>query len=214
MNKKISIFLHNLCTYTQEGIKHLQPELHCDSGCNITIKPFGVDTHTVLNNNDENIFILGLHGYSNSHVGSLEFIMNWLPICHHEVRVIIIAKTNSIGNLKNYLLGLKNVYAVLDHATALHEFRIHLQNAIMDSPGSSPRKPTISPLTNQELNVLKYLLKGMPVTMVADKLCIHYKTVSSHKRSALNKLGVNSLHRLMKCGNDTSIMNELLRNKI
>lgn len=213
MNKRISIFLQNPCKYTQEGIKFLLNESHCDLEYNITTHPLEIGAHNTLRKNDVNIFILGLQGYSDNHFGILEFIMKWLPLVCPEARVIIMANTHSIGILKNYLLGLRNVYAVLDHAVSLQDFRIHLQNVIIGSRGVTPRKPTAIQLTHRELNVLKYLLKGMPILMVADALHIHYKTVSSHKRSALNKLEINSLHGLMKCGNSTHMMNNLLITK-
>jgi DNA-binding NarL/FixJ family response regulator len=214
MNKRISIFLQNSCKYTQEGIKCLLNESYCDVEYNITTQPLGVGAHNTLRNNDVNIFIVGLQGYSDSHFGILEFIMKWLPVVCPEARVVIMANTHSIGTLKNYLLGLTNVYAVLDHAVTLQDFRMHLQSVIIGSQSIAPRKPTATQLTHQELNVLKYLLKGMPIFKVADAMRINYKTVSSHKRSALNKLGINSLHGLMKCGNSTHMMNELLITKI
>lgn len=213
MNKKVSFFLKNSCKYTQEGIKALLIDSYSDLDYNITTHPFGIGNHNTLINNDVNIFILGLQGYSDSHIGILEFIMRWLPICCPEARVVVMANTHLIGTLKNYLLGIKNVYAVLDNAIELHDFRIRLQSVIMGSQDVPLIKSTTVPLTHQEINVLKYLLTGMPVLMVADVLHINQKTVSSHKRSALNKLGINSLHGLIKCGNNTHLINELFRNE-
>lgn len=213
MNKKVSFFIKNPCKYTQEGIENLLRESYCDMNYNITTQPLEVGVDKMLVNNDVNIFILGLYGYSDSHIGILEFIMKWLPIACPRARVVIMVDAHSIGRLKYYLLGLRNVYAVLDRSISLQDFRMHLQCVLMGSQEVFPRKSTAAPLTNQELNVLRYLLDGMPVLTVASALRIHYKTVSSHKRRALSKLGVNSLQELMKFSNNTHIMNELLRNK-
>lgn len=118
---------------------------------------------------------------------------------------------DSIGMLKDYLLGLGNVSAVLDSKIEIQELRQSLQAIFTGSLDSKAKRKQTMLLTNQEVKVLKHLLQGMPVFKVARMLQIHCKTVSSHKRAALNKLEVTSLYALMKYGNNTHMVSGLLR---
>ncbi|CAI0999456.1 helix-turn-helix transcriptional regulator [Serratia fonticola] len=46
-------------------------------------------------------------------------------------------------------------------------------------------------LSQRQREVIRYVLKGMCLNEIADKLQIHIKTVSSHKRAAMVKLQLN-----------------------
>ncbi|ATM76055.1 response regulator transcription factor [Serratia fonticola] len=46
-------------------------------------------------------------------------------------------------------------------------------------------------LSLRQREVIRYVLKGMCLNEIANKLKIHIKTVSSHKRAAMDKLQVN-----------------------
>ncbi|WP_114194996.1 helix-turn-helix domain-containing protein [Edaphovirga cremea] len=50
-------------------------------------------------------------------------------------------------------------------------------------------------LTTREKTVIKELLQGRPGASVAKKLDISQKTISSHKRSALHKLGLKNINQ-------------------
>lgn len=209
-NEKV-IYLQHACAYTREGIGFILKELSSD----LCVKLISDTDHAHANNyylkkEQVDFFILGLQG-DNNHGGILNFVIKWLPMHYPHAKVIIMAQTYSIGTLKDYLLGLGNVSAVLDSAIKIQELRDYLRTIVTNAQDIEPRKKQAMPLTHQEIRVLENLLKGMPVLKVASALRIDQKTVSRHKRAALNKIGISSLHGLMKCGNNTHVMNGLLR---
>lgn len=65
-------------------------------------------------------------------------------------------------------------------------------------------------LSQRELSVLRFLLKGKSITRIALRLGLNYKTVSHHKRSALVKLGVNSLQPLLLNEHDCNLVGQWL----
>ncbi|WP_337264249.1 MULTISPECIES: helix-turn-helix transcriptional regulator [unclassified Serratia (in: enterobacteria)] len=212
MKTEKTIYLQHTCAYTRVGIDFILKELSNNLCVNLIS-----NTNYAYANNDYDLqrqhadfFILGLQGNSN-HGEVLNFVIKWLPMHCPQAKVIIMAQTHSIGTLKDYLLGLGNVVAVLDSAIKTEELRESLRTIIINAQDIEPRKKQAMPLTHQEIRVLENLLKGIPVLKVARALRIDQKTVSRHKRAALNKLGISSLHGLMKCGNNTHMMNGLLR---
>lgn len=214
--KKEQVFsLQHACSYTREGIKLLLKEL--SNGSHVKLIDVYEDLQSSrvrpLHDKEVDFFVLGLQGNSENHGGMLDFIIRWLPMQFPQAKVVIMAQTHSFGRLKDYLLGLGNVSAVLDNSIALADLRQHLQNIISNTVNTTVSKKPVSLLTRQEISVLGHLLQGTPVLTVADILQINPKTVSTHKRAALNKLGISSLHGLMKCGNNTHIMGELLSKK-
>lgn len=211
MQEEKIFFLQHVCTYTRKGIDFILSELSRDLGVGISSDMDAQsELHHFWQNKDVDFFILGLRGNSSNYGGVLDFIINMLPVHYPTAKVIIMAQSHSIGKLKDYLLGLKGVSAVLDNAISIIELRGFLQAIITHSHDVKPQKSQVTPLTYQEIRVLEHLLKGMPVLKVASILQINQKTVSGHKRSALNKLGIPSLHGLMKCGNNTNMVNKLL----
>ncbi|MFC0226145.1 helix-turn-helix transcriptional regulator [Serratia aquatilis] len=216
MKEGKSFYLQHACAYTREGIDFILRELSNDLGLKISSDSVDLQSRAyhLWQNKDVDFFILGLQGNGYSYGTILDIIINQLPLYHPQAKVVIMAQANSIGRLKHYLSGLRNVITVLDYAISIEDLRKYLQALVTDSLEIAPRKQQATPLTYQEIKVLRHLLKGMPVLKVARTLEINQKTVSGHKRSALNKLGIPSLHGLMKCGNDTHMMNELLRGDV
>lgn len=53
-------------------------------------------------------------------------------------------------------------------------------------------------LSDRELEVMRWLVKGSSVNEIAAQLCISNKTVSTHKTNLMEKLGVRSLADLMR----------------
>ena len=52
--------------------------------------------------------------------------------------------------------------------------------------------PNLKNLTNREKDVLKYLIKGLHNSEIAQNLGISFHTAKAHISSILHKLGVNS----------------------
>lgn len=213
MSIRKNVFIQHPCMYTREGIKLTLANLSCND---INVKVIAensyldVQTYRSLYNKDVDIFILGLQGTGDSHGCILDFILQWLPVNYPEAKVIVMTQTRSIGQLNDYLLGLGNVSAVLDNAIDISELRMHLQHIMVNSPQPTDTKKLVSPLTYQEVRVLGHLLKGMPVLKIANALQINQKTVSAHKRAAMSKLGVSSLHGLIRCQVNLTMISDLL----
>ncbi|PVZ84695.1 hypothetical protein C9426_22130 [Serratia sp. S1B] len=209
MSIRKNIFIQHTCMYTREGIKSILSSLSCDD-VDISViaekKHLEISDYLSLPNTDVDVFILGLQNTYDSYGNTLDFIIKWLPLHYPQAHVIIMAQTLIIGQLKDYLSGLDNVAAVLDNAIPINELSRHLQNVIFNSPDIKPKSKPTTPLTYQEIKVLKYLLKGMPTLKVARALQINQKTVSAHKRAAMKKLGISSLHGLVQCQVNLNMM--------
>ncbi|WP_411705096.1 LuxR C-terminal-related transcriptional regulator [Edaphovirga cremea] len=209
-----NIFLQHACMYTRVGIKSLLENMDCDCPVNVItdIEDLNSSRYPRKNTSDTDIFILGMQGNGSNPSKTLSFIVERLPVFSPDAKVIIIAPTFSVGHLRNHLLGLHNVHAVLDRASPLQEFQMQLKEILMLPLNMMrPHKSMAASLSHQELNVLGFLLQGNSTHDVAQKLRIHNKTVSHHKRSALHKLGIRSLHRLIMCDNSRSMLDTLVR---
>ncbi|MFN3071822.1 LuxR C-terminal-related transcriptional regulator [Serratia sp. J2] len=214
MRERTNIFLQHTCSYTREGIKSLLAELEDITPTNLIAeeKKLQPSLNRLMHKPDADIFILGLQSNGNNASEILSFIIKTVASFFPKARVIIMTELNSLGKLKDYLLGLNNVYAVLDNGITLKEMHLRLTE-ILTLPKSvqpCPFQSPVTPLTHQELSVLGFLLKGKSANEVAYKLRIHCKTVSSHKQSALHKLGIHSLHGLLTSGNNREMMYQLL----
>lgn len=59
-------------------------------------------------------------------------------------------------------------------------------------------KPPHELLSDREFEVLRLLASGMTPTAIADKLCLSVKTVSTHRKRILEKMGMHTNADLMK----------------
>lgn len=211
MGKTLNIALQHSCMFTREGIKSLLADLGSGYPVNIVTEAgyLEINTYRILKTTGIDIFILGMQSAENNPSKILSFIIEWLPVFFPEAKVVIMTPVRSLGWLKDYLLGLSNVYSVLDSAASLQELRAQLKDILLFRQDAMPYRSRAIPLTHQELNVLGFLLKGTSALEIAQELRIHYKTVSNHKRSALHKLGIRSLHTLLTYGNSRDMMHKL-----
>lgn len=214
MENGTNIFLRHTCSYTREGIKSLLAEFGGIPPINIIAeeKQLQPSLCRLVYNQKVDVFILGLQSNINNASELLNFLIKTLPSFFPKAKVIIMTQLNSLGKLKGYLLGLNNVSAVLDNGITLQEMRLCLTEILTLPKNVQPRpfQSSVIPLTHRELSVLGFLLKGKSTDEVAYKLRIHCKTVSSHKQSALHKLGIHSLHGLLMSGNNREMMYQLL----
>ncbi|WP_337264096.1 MULTISPECIES: helix-turn-helix domain-containing protein [unclassified Serratia (in: enterobacteria)] len=214
MENTSNIFLQHTCNYTREGIKSLLSELESITPINLVADQGRLQPNIkwLMNNQNIDVFIFELQSHGNNLCEILSFIIKTLPVFYPEAKVVIMTQLNKLGRLKDYLSQLNNICAVLDNGITLQEMQLYLTQIIMLAKDcqSYPVQSSVPPLTYQELSVLSFLLKGKSSNEVASKLCIHYKKVSHHKQSALQKLGVHSLHDLLMNGNKQELMNQLL----
>jgi len=61
------------------------------------------------------------------------------------------------------------------------------------------RSAITPPLTDREREVLQLVAEGKTTKYIADRLHISAKTVESHRRQLMDKLGVRSIAELTKC---------------
>ncbi|AHG22722.2 hypothetical protein Z042_08700 [Chania multitudinisentens RB-25] len=144
------------------------------------------------------LFILELHANARNLSELLRFFVDELHRFSPKSKVIIMVPKYLTAPLITYFSRVKNVYAVLDNAAPLDTVRSHLMACLQCSDNMASSSSLASPLSPQELNVLDSLLKGVSALDIAKKRRVHYKTVSSQKRSALHKLGLPSLNFLLK----------------
>ena len=55
-----------------------------------------------------------------------------------------------------------------------------------------------NPLSDREVEVLKAIAEGLPTKQIANVLCISVKTVETHRRQIMEKLGINSVAGLTR----------------
>ncbi|PVZ81042.1 hypothetical protein C9426_32095 [Serratia sp. S1B] len=218
MNQPLNIFLQHTCVYTRSGLRLLLDELnHHDLTINlIEAGGLNISTSQELQHLNVDVFILELQVNSRNFSDMLRFMLEWLPRYAPQAKVIVMAPKNSIGRLTEYLLGLNNVCAVLDNGSPLEVLRLKLKVALQFRKQPPVCAFPAANLSSLELNILDYLLKGISVPDIAKQQGIHYKTVFSHKQSALRKLGVRSLNVLLTAGNRrkaaTKALNRLFEN--
>jgi LuxR family maltose regulon positive regulatory protein len=64
----------------------------------------------------------------------------------------------------------------------------------------------VEPLTERELEVLRYLPSSLTTTEMAEHLFISVNTVRSHIRSIYSKLGVHSRHEAIACAEQLGLL--------
>jgi NarL family two-component system response regulator LiaR len=84
---------------------------------------------------------------------------------------------------KDLLQAMRDVYA---GRSSLHPVIAHKVIQEMSKP--SPLPPTEDPLTERELEILKYIAQGLTNQEIADKLIISERTVRTHVSHILSKL--------------------------
>ncbi|AHG22875.1 hypothetical protein Z042_16610 [Chania multitudinisentens RB-25] len=120
-----------------------------------------------------------------------------IPIHHPDSKIIILTEDKCIKAIKRHLKGLGNIGIILEANESVEKIQSELSftsHSNKKSNKSIARMTCV--LSMRELTILKKLLSGKSITQVAKELAINYKTVSHYKRSAMNKLGIRTLHPL------------------
>ncbi|WP_337262521.1 MULTISPECIES: helix-turn-helix domain-containing protein [unclassified Serratia (in: enterobacteria)] len=113
-------------------------------------------------------------------------------------RILLIGDPTYLPRLQYYLGSLKNTWAFMDISMPTRQLQQQLHHAVsMHADMYQRSKPTGNTLTRRELSMLYRLLNGQSVMQIAKEFGISEKTVSCHKRSALVKLKMRSLHPLL-----------------
>jgi DNA-binding NarL/FixJ family response regulator len=80
--------------------------------------------------------------------------------------------------------------------------QVMLNSKAQDNP------PTREHLSERELQIMKRLAKGMPLTAIAEELEINTKTVSSYKSRLMKKMNFKSNAELMMCAVEYGMTNK------
>ncbi|PVZ83066.1 hypothetical protein C9426_27880 [Serratia sp. S1B] len=160
MNVSSKIFIQHTCMYTRNGIKLLLDKLK-DNGLDINISAnvanFNATDLQAFDKNDEAIFILGLPTNNDDYTDFFYFIHEWLPMYSPCYKVVVIANDQSTVQLKEHLLSLHHVVAVLDQAMKLPELQLYLKNLIIGVEPLKYNSKASTPLSLQEIKVLDCL---------------------------------------------------------
>lgn len=71
------------------------------------------------------------------------------------------------------------------------------QSKVKSIPGSAPVVPVVS-LTSREKEILALIAQGYTNKQIGDKLSVSFKTVDTHRRNLMKKLGVHNIIGLVK----------------
>lgn len=96
-----------------------------------------------------------------------------------------VSKKKGMDNIINAIHAARNGYSYFPFA--LNNF---LGNVTSE-------ESLVEALSEQEVNVLQYLLRGMTIGSMAEAMSINAKTVSTYKHRLMQKLGCNSLVELL-----------------
>ncbi|MGQ6551056.1 helix-turn-helix transcriptional regulator, partial [Serratia sp. IR-2025] len=108
--------------------------------------------------------------------------------------VVLIGSCEFISLFKSRFNNL----LILNGSTKINELEKHLINLITtDTEKNEKTELGYTTLTARQLFILQKLLNGYSLYQIATDLKISYKTVSSHKCTALAKLGIRSLSPLI-----------------
>ncbi|WP_167796592.1 response regulator transcription factor [Serratia proteamaculans] len=81
----------------------------------------------------------------------------------------------------------------------------------------TPKSAAYPRLSRREVEVMRGLLLGLPLNIIADKHQLSVKTISTHKRHAMMKLGISKstdLNYWLLCGGLDQLPKNLLPNKL
>ncbi|MBC3378337.1 response regulator transcription factor [Serratia fonticola] len=187
MNKKIVI--ESSCCFAKLGIEQLLGDLSvCDKskGESTLIIPPTLETLlciTFLQNENTNDFIIKL-----LEAGNYGLQRNY--------KVIVFTDFNDKDKLHKCITSLYSSCIVVDITMDLNYLKDRVLHFLLNTKNTChcENKTRRHMLSQREMTVLYYLLKGRCLSYVAESLGINYKTASGYKCSGMNKFGFRSLH--------------------
>lgn len=120
------------------------------------------------------------------------------------IAIIISSENNYLNNKKSALVGahafipkdvgMQNIISAINAAVSGFSYFPFASKQFIGSSSSEQMK--LDSLSNQEVKVMRYLLKGVSVSLIADEMNISNKTVITYKCRLLAKLGCSNLIEL------------------
>ncbi|HGM6668100.1 TPA: helix-turn-helix domain-containing protein [Serratia marcescens] len=85
-----------------------------------------------------------------------------------------------------------NESGVIYRNESIDKLVMRIKNALKNKIGGMECEPCYHSLTHCEVQVINYIMNGVPPTKIAYYFHRSVNTISRHKRSAMRKLGLNS----------------------
>ncbi|PHZ21682.1 helix-turn-helix transcriptional regulator [Yersinia massiliensis] len=191
------IIIQHPCYFTRQGLENALPPSLMDKSHDIVASVGSLNEcfHHLLSFPLAHLVILSFRGKDYLSGDSLSLIVDWLLIHRQDCQVIVIADKFCVHLLTSYFFGVKQVYAVLAHNDPLNKFSFHLKQIFSAPVAAIEKQPCM--LSKRERTVLALLLQGRSSNDIAGYLKLSNKTISFHKRSALNKLGISTLQPML-----------------
>lgn len=209
MEEKLAIIQHP-CFYTRFTLERILKKLLMSESVKIaaSISSLTDCYDNLVKFPAVHLAILNLRGEDYTSGDSLSLVVDWLRIHRPNCRVIVIVDEFCVYLLKQYFYGVEQVYAVIAQNAPLSQFVAQLNRVFSNPPALSKKRPC--KLSKRERTVLALLLQGKSNNDIANHLALSNKTVSYHKRSALGKLGINTLQpMLMNAGIVSQLLNDI-----
>lgn len=122
-------------------------------------------------------------------------------LCNSEtIRLALEAgATGYILKQSTFLELVSAIRAVNDGNSFFHPMVARqILNGIVQTPRSSENSENVQPLTEREVEILKQIAEGYTNQEIAKKLYISQKTVQTHRRNIMDKLGFHDRVELVK----------------
>lgn len=214
---KKKIIIQCPCHFTRKGIEAIFQDIHLLVDLEILASLDRLSQCIKLLNAGPapDVLIMTLSSMVNNPSATL-YLLGEYYLANPGVKIILINDMASFGVMGRYICELKNVWSILDLSRSVETLEFQLLNTFQPFTYRSPLRHSTTPsLSPREMKVLQRLLDEQKTTDIAYEMRISPKTVSSHKRSALCKLGIRSLQPLtIKGYNSKATINVPLSNVI
>jgi two-component system capsular synthesis response regulator RcsB len=201
-----TVLIMETCPMALTGIRRLLAQPYFQVTHYLEV-PKAVDIPTIMMQHKVDLVIMELSGEGESILDGLNIINQYLA--NWPLAPLIVCTTLTDARLLKQLvaMGVNGIYLKQDPLSTLIEC---VRQVIDDKYSHSPQAATLvdrgfshSPppmLTYREIEVLRCLFTGKSVTATALALHRDIRTVSSHKRNAMSKLGFDNDSELYSWG--------------
>lgn len=201
--KKKKLVLHGPCRFIQMGLEEIFSKAPFIEQTEIvaSVSTLQQCEYALSKQPLVEILILTLDNHCFNPVSLLKLITQPLPGRHPNSKIILIGDIIYMNMLKRHLGEMKHPYIFLDISLPVfiiqQQLLSALQTCLPTAKQVNSKVPDVPHLSSREMMVLNRVLNGETIAIIATDLRLHYKTVNHYKRSALLKLGVRSLSRLL-----------------
>lgn len=193
MNDKQNIMVYCSCRFTYLGLEHAIIS-HSELSQQINLMPYSKFRFFSPNYPTPDVLIL----VQDRNI--IETLMMLDTQLEERTRVVLISSQDSPNGIKRYLFRRMNIQAELNGVASIEVLQSLLVGMLGHPLQTRKYYGDIRALSRRELDVIRRLLSGKSGMQVARDLGLSCKTVSTHKRNALLKLGERSLHGLVANG--------------